>query len=131
MWGHIEKEEDIDAKDFAAKTGMAVNSVSSMIRHAKLNKKLYAEMVALGYSDATFPAWWYSPGREGTEGTIGQEGEQIEERGSEGRKGKDFAPTHPDTPLPSEAGLGRPPLPLPAPSSQVVPSAFSARAQKI
>jgi len=44
-------EGDIDAKEFAKKTGMAVLSVNSMIRHAKGNAKLYEEMVELGYSD--------------------------------------------------------------------------------
>ncbi len=31
-----------------------------MIRHAKQNAKLYEEMVALGFSDESFPVWWYS-----------------------------------------------------------------------
>ena len=76
-------KEDIDTKDFAEKTGMVIMSVNSMIRHAKQNAKLYEEMVELGYSDKSFPVWWYSPAREGTEvktveqgGTTLKEGEQ-------------------------------------------------------
>ncbi len=50
-------------------------SVNAMIRHAKQNAKLYEEMVELGYSDESFPVWWYSPGREGTGAkTVGQGG---------------------------------------------------------
>jgi len=142
-------EEGIDTKDFAEKTGMALMSVNSMIRHAKQNAKLYEEMVALGYSDESFPVWWYSPAREGTEvktigqggttlqegeqgGTTLQEGEQIEGRSTELQEGEGFAPTPPDTPAPRE---GRPALPesspsssslpVPAPASQGVPSSSS------
>ena len=99
-----------------------------MIRHAKGNAKLYEEMVELGYSDKSFPVWWYSPGREGTEGTTLQEGEQggttlkegeqIEERGREGREEEDFAPTLPDIPVPREA---RPALPGSSPPSPSQP----------
>ena len=94
---------------------MSVNSVNSMIRHAKLNATLYEEMVALGYSDESFPVWWYSPGREGTKaktveqgGTTEEEGEQIAGRRTESGEEEDFAPTPPDTPIPKE---GRPALP--------------------
>ncbi len=44
---------------------MALMTVNSMIRHAKQNAKLYEEMVELGYSDESFPVWWYS--QEGKE----------------------------------------------------------------
>jgi len=88
-----------------------------MIRHAKLNAKLYAEMVELGYSDESFPVWWYSPGREGTGvkvvgqgGTTEEGGGQIGGRSTELEGGEDFAPTPPDTPVPKE---GRPALPEP------------------
>ena len=128
---------------------MAVLSVNSMIRHAKGNAKLYEEMVALGYSDDSFPVWWYSPGREGTEaktvgqggttlqegeqgGTTLQEGEQIAGRGTELQEGEDFAPTPPDTPVPKEArpalpesSPSSPSQPVPSPSSQGVPSSSS------
>ena len=114
-------EEGIDTKDFAEKTGMSVMSVNSMIRHAKGNAKLYEEMVELGYSDESFPVWWYSPGRAGQEGDAveqqgitGHEGEQIAEKGIEGREEEDFEPTPPDTPAPREGRLARPALPLPA-----------------
>jgi hypothetical protein len=51
-----------------------------MIRHAKQNVKLYAEMVELGYSDESFSAWWYSPGREGIEAkTVEQSGTTSKE----------------------------------------------------
>jgi hypothetical protein len=33
-----------------------------MIRYAKNNEKLYADMRSL-YEDSDFPAWWYSPAR--------------------------------------------------------------------
>ena len=110
-------EEDINPKDFAEKTGMAIMSVNSMIQHAKLNTKLYEEMIELGYSDDAFPVWWYSPGREGTEaktvgqgGTTAKEGEQIEGRRTETEEGEGYEPTPPDTPAPKE---GRPALPAP------------------
>ena len=109
---------------------MAVLSVNSMIRHAKGNAKLYEEMVALGYSDDSFPVWWYSPGREGTEaktvgqgGTTLQEGEQIAGRGTELKEGEDFAPTPPDTPVPKEA--------RPALSESVHPSVSQRRSASV
>jgi len=113
------QEEDIDTKDFAEKTGMAIMSVNSMIRHAKQNAKLYEEMVELGYLDESFPVWWYSPGREGTMAktagqprTTAEEGEQIEGRRTESKEGEDFAPTPPDTPVPKEARPALPESPL-------------------
>ena len=79
---------------------MALMSVNSMIRYAKLNAMLYEEMVELGYSDDSFPVWWYSPGRVGTGvkvvgqgGTTEKEGEQIEGRSTELKEEEGFAPT--------------------------------------
>ncbi len=79
---------------------------------------MYEEMVALGYSDESFPVWWYSPGREGIvveEGETGGKGGTTPEEGGEtgGRRtqtkgGEAYAPTSPDTPPPKE---GRPALP--------------------
>ena len=119
-------EEDINPKDFAEKTGMALMSVNSMIRHAKQNAKLYKEMVELGYSDESFPVWWYSPGREGTGvkvvgqgGTTLQEGEQIEGRSTELKEGEDYAPIPPDITPPKE---GRPALPEPSLRSATLPT---------
>ena len=122
----FETYEDIDVKDFAEKTGMSVMSVNSMIRHAKLNAKLYEEMVGLGYLDKSFPVWWYSPAREGTEAktveqprTTLEEGEQIEGTRTELEEGEGYEPTPPDTPAPKE---GRPALPDSSLSSSFLPA---------
>ena len=56
--------EDIDAKDFAEKTGMSLQSISSMLKQARSNATLCEEMLAAGYTDGEFPAWWFSPARE-------------------------------------------------------------------
>jgi len=73
-----------------------------MIRHAKLNNKLYEEMVKAGYADEAFPVWWYSPAREGTTGETGaeggtdkEEGEQIEQPRTVGEEEDPYAPTPP------------------------------------
>jgi hypothetical protein len=104
-----------------ARTGIAVLSVNAMIKHAKTNPRLYEDMVELGYSDSTFPAWWYSPGREGIvvkeaeDG--GQDGTTLEEGGENGgkrtqSKGEEaYEPTPPDTPKPRIDRSTRPPLP--------------------
>ncbi len=68
---------------------MALMSVNSMIRHAKQNAKLYEEMVELGYSEESFPVWWYSPARDGIEvKTVGQGGTELQEGEQNCRKGK-------------------------------------------
>ena len=91
-------EEDINPKDFAEKTGMAIMSVNSMIQHAKLNAKLYEEMIELGYSDDAFPVWWYSPAREGTTAETVEQPRRKAKKSEEGvqkrRKGKAMTP-HP------------------------------------
>ena len=43
---------------------MNLQSVSSMLKQARFNATLYEEMLAAGYTDAEFPAWWFSPARE-------------------------------------------------------------------
>ncbi len=35
-----------------------------MIKQARSNATLYEEMLAAGYTDGEFPAWWFSPARE-------------------------------------------------------------------
>ena len=56
-------------------------------------------MLAAGYTDAEFPAWWYTPAREGTAvKTFGQvcttkeEGAQIGQVGTVGREEETYAP---------------------------------------
>ena len=101
----------------ANKTNINQNSVISIIRHAKQNAKLYEEMVELGYSDESFPVWWFSPARgAGTTETPAQRtltdaevAEGAEDRTDTlGEEGYDLTP--PRTPTPREAGLGRPAL---------------------
>ena len=128
-------EEDIDTKDFAEKTGMSINSVNSMIRHAKQNAKLYEEMVAIGYSDTTFPAWWYSPARDGTEvqeveqpRTEVQEDEETVGKRTPAKAGEEYAPTPPDQPRPIGARSTRPPVPVPASASDAMPTPAPASA---
>lgn len=121
---------------------MALMSVNSMIRHAKLNSTLYEEMIALGYLDKSFPVWWYSPGREGTKaktvgqgGTTGEGGEQIAGRSTELEEGEDFAPTPPDIPASREGRpalhespvLSYPLLSSPGGSEDVLPSPTSSK----
>jgi hypothetical protein len=50
-----------NAEDFAEKTGMNYNSVVSMLKQARSNRTLYEQMLEAGYTDAEFPAWWFSP----------------------------------------------------------------------
>ncbi len=100
-------------------------------------------MVALGYSDSKFPAWWYSPAREGIEGqeveqprievqeveqprTEVQEGEETAGKRTHTEAGEAYAPTPPDKPRPREDRLRRPPVPVPASASDALPAPASA-----
>ncbi len=42
----------------------AQRGVVGMIRQAKKNKTLYADLRDLGFGDNEFPDWWYSPARD-------------------------------------------------------------------
>ena len=75
-----------------ARTGIAVLSVNAMIKHAKTNPRLYEDMVKLGYSDSTFPSWWYSPARDGTEGQqVEQQRIDAEEGRTDAQEGEETA----------------------------------------
>jgi len=136
--------EDIDAKDFAEKTGMSLQSVSSMLKQARSNATLCEEMLAAGYTDGEFPAWWFSPAREAelrqapaqrtleqAEGTLTlAEQAQVAEGGRDTLGEEGYDPTPPRTPAPKEAGLGRPPLASASdPSAAEPPSAALSHAQ--
>ena len=122
-----------------ARTGIAVLLVNAMIKHAKTNPRLYEDMVELGYSDSTFPSWWYSPARDGTEGqqveqqridaeegrTGAQEGEETAGRRTERVGGEEYAPTPPDQPRPIGDRSTRPAVPVPASAPASAASEFS------
>ena len=123
-----------------ARTGIAVLSVNAMIKHAKTNPRLYEDMVELGYSDSTFPSWWYSPARDGTEGqqegeetqedaqhrTSVQEGEETAGKRTQTQAEARYAPTPPDKPRPKEARPTRLPVREPAPASDALPASAPA-----
>ena len=125
-----------------ARTGIAVLSVNAMIKHAKTNPRLYEDMVKLGYSDSTFPSWWYSPARDGTEGqqveqqridaeegrTDAQEGEETAGRRTQTEGAKAYAPTPPDTPIPKEPRPTIPTVQVPATASDALPASAPASA---
>jgi hypothetical protein len=125
-----------------ARTGIAVLSVNAMIKHAKTNPRLYEDMVELGYSDSTFPSWWYSPARDGTEGqqveqqridaeegrTGAQEGEETAGKRTQTQAEAGYAPTPPDKPRPKEARPTRLPVREPAPASDALPASAPASA---
>ena len=116
---------------------MNVKSVSSMIKQARSNATLYEEMLAAGYTDGEFPAWWFSPSREAeprqdpAQRTLKQAQRTLTEaevaegaedgRDTLGEEGYD--PTPPRTPTPKEAEPGRPALkPASVPTAAIVPS---------
>ena len=55
-------EDDIDTDRLAEQWNVDQRGVASMIRYAKNNEKLNADMRSL-YEDTDFPGWWYSPAR--------------------------------------------------------------------
>ena len=105
-----------------------------MIKQARSNATLYAEMLAAGYTDEEFPEWWFSPARgagttqaEPAEITLKQaepaevtlkQAEQAEDgRDKQGEEAYD--PTPPRTPASRE---GRPALPASAQPSDAIRS---------
>ena len=102
-----------------------------MIKYAKTNPRLYEEMVALGYSDKSFPVWWFSPAN--AEGKGAQRSSESSPSLNEQAKAKiagsssqeeAFDPTPPDKPVTREPG-SRPQLSAPASSSQLQPAPAS------
>ena len=105
---------------------MNMNSVSSMIKQARSNATLYEEMLAAGYTNGEFPAWWFSPAQEAelrqtpAQRTLKQ-AEQAQQAG-EGRdkQGEEaYDPPPPRTPAPRE---GRPAIPASAQLSAAEPA---------
>ncbi len=107
-----------------------MQSVISMVKQARSNAKLYEEMLAAGYTDGEFPAWWFSPARDGqtpaqtpaqtepaADGTLKQA--QLAEDGSARQGEQGYDPTPPQKPASREGGLGRP---TPAEPSRTQPS---------
>ena len=81
--------------------------VVGMVSAAKNSKKLYDDLIELGFDDTEFPEWWYSPVRAAQEQTRVNESDREPEEQSESVR-EPFEAATPRNPALRDGGGGRP-----------------------